>query len=369
VLCCSIQDIYDQPLSDTSHIKKDYLDKIFKMEKDLQEQELQGKHVSIIADATPRMGDVFSLITRCVSVLNHKATVQQHLVDVAFVNYLLSASSQCGAVQKALMSVRLACGDVTSASMDGCWTNEVIAKHIEEDQDAVWMLKHCFAHCGKNASVEAGFPTLDHFLSLLQKIFCQSESARVLFQSKTGVSWKSFSDNRWWSQFEVLHTIYSNFSCMTAIVVSIFNKHVSPANSAKMRKMLQDPVSFLYVKIELGSYVEGLMKVVQFTYGAERDGQLVFEFGYKIDELISSYPQQGLCNLSSANVLIKEAVEWASKEGYKLPIPTIIGQSRKEVASSMHVFRPQRPRYKLTKMRWAATSNIVRCLQLQRRKL
>jgi hypothetical protein len=73
---------------------------------------------------------------------------------------------------------------------------------------------------------------------------------------------------------------------MTAIVVSIVNKHVSPANSAKLLKMLQGPVSLLYVKIELASYVEGLMKVAQFTYGSESDGQLVFEFGYNIDELI-----------------------------------------------------------------------------------
>jgi hypothetical protein len=94
------------------------------------------------------------------------------------------------------------------------------------------------------------------------------------------------SDSRWWSKFEVLHRIYSNFSCMTAIMVSIVNKHVSPANSSNLLKMLQDPVSLFYIKIEMASYVEGLMKVVQFTYGSESDGQLVFEFGDKIDELI-----------------------------------------------------------------------------------
>jgi hypothetical protein len=49
-----------------SHIKKNYLDKILRMEKDLQEQELQGMRVSIIADATPRMGDVFALIAHFV---------------------------------------------------------------------------------------------------------------------------------------------------------------------------------------------------------------------------------------------------------------------------------------------------------------
>jgi hypothetical protein len=69
--------------------------------------------------------------------VNQKATVHQRLVDVAFVNCSLSTATQCGAIQKALMSVRLTHGDVTSASMDGCSINEVFFKQIEEDQDAV----------------------------------------------------------------------------------------------------------------------------------------------------------------------------------------------------------------------------------------
>jgi hypothetical protein len=106
------------------------------------------------------------------------------------------------------MSVRPTHGNVTSASIDGCSTNEAFVKQMEEDTDAVWMHNRCFAHCGKNSGAEAGFPALGQFWSLLQKIICQSKSARVIYQSKTGVSWKSFSDNHWWSQFEVLHTIY-----------------------------------------------------------------------------------------------------------------------------------------------------------------
>jgi hypothetical protein len=66
-----------------------------------------------------------------------------------------------------------------------------------------------------------------------------------------------------------------------------------PATSDRLLMMLQDPVYLFYVKIELASYVEGLMKVVKFTYGAESYGQLVFEFGDNIYGLILSYPQQG----------------------------------------------------------------------------
>jgi hypothetical protein len=74
---------------------------------------------------------------------------------------------------------------------------------------------------------------------------------------------------------------------MNAIMVRSVKKHVSLSIFFKLLKMLQDPVSLFYVKIELAFYVEGLMKVVQLTYGAESDGQLVFVFGDNIDELIS----------------------------------------------------------------------------------
>jgi hypothetical protein len=115
-----IQDISDHPLSETSHTKKDYLDKVLKMEKNLQEQELYGKHVNNITDATPRMGEMFALIARFISVLDQKATVYKCLVDVTFLNYSLSAATQCGTVQKALMSAHLTHKDLMSASM-GWW--------------------------------------------------------------------------------------------------------------------------------------------------------------------------------------------------------------------------------------------------------
>jgi hypothetical protein len=44
-------------------------------------------------------------------------------------------------------------------------------------------------------------------------------------------------------------------------------------------------------------------------------------------------------------VLIKEDLEWASKEGYEPPIPTIVRQSVKEVDSSIHGAYPHRRRF------------------------
>jgi hypothetical protein len=80
-----------------------------------------------------------------------KASVMQHIVQISFLSCSLKASTQCGAISKALSLVCLNHHDVTSASIDGCSTNVYFVKIVEEDQDAKWVFIRCFAHCVNNA--------------------------------------------------------------------------------------------------------------------------------------------------------------------------------------------------------------------------
>jgi hypothetical protein len=160
---------------------------------------MSGKIVRICTDATPRMGDVFTVILRAVCIKADKSSGIQCLAQISFLSCSLNSSTQCGAVSNALLLVRLNHHDTTSTSMDGCSTNESFVNIIEEDRIAKWMLILCFAHCGNKDGKEAGFPTLNLFWALIQKIFCQSEAAKCTLEKVIGVSWKSFSDNSWWS--------------------------------------------------------------------------------------------------------------------------------------------------------------------------
>jgi hypothetical protein len=87
---------------------------------------------------------------------------------------------------------------------------------------------------------------------------------------------------------------------MVEIIMKIVKKDVSPASSTKLLKMLQNQVTLYYIKIQLAAYIEGLKKIVEFTYSAESNGQLVFKFGQKIDDLIAFYPNQTVWILPSA---------------------------------------------------------------------
>jgi hypothetical protein len=148
-----VQGISELPLDSIDNIKSAYLEKLLKIKKENQIADLHGKRVTIIADATPRMVDVFALIVRFLSTKDHKVSVDQRLVSVNFIQGLLNAATQCGVVQKGLQSVRLIHEDVVSAPMDGCSTNELFVKMIREYLDVEWMLNNCFSICGNSGSV------------------------------------------------------------------------------------------------------------------------------------------------------------------------------------------------------------------------
>jgi hypothetical protein len=138
--------------------------------------------------------------------------------------------------------------------------------------------------------------------------------------------------------------IYANFGCLTVVIIEIVVNGVAPANSSKLLKMLQDQITMFYIKIELVDFIEGLKEVVEFTCGAKADGQLVFTFGDNIDELVSFYPNRGMCNLPLANTMILDAVEWAKEESYEATVPAIIRKYVKEVSSAICSNRPHRER-------------------------
>lgn len=140
----------------------------------------------------------------------------------------------------------------------------------------------------------------------------------------------------------MFHLLYLNFGFMVDIIVKIMEKHASPANSAKLLKMLHNTVTLYYIKIELSAYIEGLTMIMEFTYGTKSDGQLVFKFDEKIDDLIAYYPNQSLCHLPSAENLMKEAVKWAEDQGYERPPHIIDRQTVKGIVRTINQIFPHR---------------------------
>jgi hypothetical protein len=105
-------------------MKPIFLKDLMKIEKEMIIDELCGMRNISIDNATPRVVDVFTLITRFVSMNDHNAYVQHRRVHLDFIGGSLNAATQCGAIQKGMQFVHLNHSDITSISMDGCSTNE-----------------------------------------------------------------------------------------------------------------------------------------------------------------------------------------------------------------------------------------------------
>lgn len=85
----------NKSLSAVSNMKREYISPLLEKEVHLQMEEVKGKVVSIIADATPRQGDVFALIVRFVAIspVDHLPVVQQRLISVQFLDGNLDAGN------------------------------------------------------------------------------------------------------------------------------------------------------------------------------------------------------------------------------------------------------------------------------------
>jgi hypothetical protein len=75
--------------------------------------------VGLVADTTPRMGDVLVMVFLFVHVKDGKDSVHKRIVNLIFIKGSLHAATQCGAINCGLQDVRLIHSDVKTASLDG----------------------------------------------------------------------------------------------------------------------------------------------------------------------------------------------------------------------------------------------------------
>ena len=175
-----------QSLGHHKELSRKYIKPLLEEEKKLQEMELKlADEFSIIFDATPRMGDFFALLTRRI-VLNEdgkRAEALQTLIHLSALKGSLNADTLAGEVMKAFSNRGVSHERAVAAMNDGCFTNgaahEVLSKVSEINDELDRFVSLCISHCASNAGKQAGFPTLNLFWTLIQKVVSHSEPAKV----------------------------------------------------------------------------------------------------------------------------------------------------------------------------------------------
>ena len=181
-----IQEECKQSVGDPQNTAAAYIVELLKEEKVLQREELKlVEYISIIFDATPRKGDFFALIARCILLDPELKTARakQTLIHCSALKGSLNAVTLASEVTTGLANRGMTNDQTVAAMNDGCYTNGAAHKEIDTvaalSNSARRFVSLCISHCASNAGDQAWSACLGYFWSLLMKIFASSETAKV----------------------------------------------------------------------------------------------------------------------------------------------------------------------------------------------
>lgn len=175
-------------LGPTSHLAQKYAKPLLDEEVKLQKAELKYlKHCSTIFDSTPHgKGDFFAQLVRFVEEqpLNKRAKAIQRLTHVSALKSSFTADTLVGELTKGLGNRGLSHESAVAAINDGCcFTNgaahNILAQAANAGDNLTRFICLCISHCASNAGKQAGFPILNLFWTVLQKVMSHSSPAKV----------------------------------------------------------------------------------------------------------------------------------------------------------------------------------------------
>ena len=100
---------------------------------------------------------------------------------------------------------------IVAAMRDRASVNDVAMKTIKVVYNELLDVG-CFSHTLNHVGERMNTPILHDFCNILIALFSRSPRSRLLWRTQMGLSAPSYSSTRWWSQFEVIHSMLKTFS-------------------------------------------------------------------------------------------------------------------------------------------------------------
>ena len=97
----------------------------------------------------------------------------------------------------------------------------------------------CFSLTLNHVGERMNTPILHDFCNAWIALFSRSPRSRLLWRTQTGLSAPSYSSTRWWSQFEVIHSMLKTFSDVKKFLE---RDDLPPATSTMLLQVLQQKI-------------------------------------------------------------------------------------------------------------------------------
>ena len=121
----------------------------------------------------------------------------------------------------------------------------------------------CFSHTLGHVGERMNTPILHDFCKAWIGLFSRSLKSRLLWKTQTGLPAPLYSATRWWSQFEVIHQVFTAFGDVEKFLK---NDDFPLATSTELLQVLDDPAKTRKLKIEIATTVDAMEPFVKATY-------------------------------------------------------------------------------------------------------
>ena len=270
-------------LASSGHLSE-YIPVVRDEERDAVRREIFGRPVSLIFDGTTRLGEAIAIVLRFV---DDNFKICQRLVRLKTVAKAVNAPELCQVINECVTGQYSIDGNLVLASMrDGASVNGAAVRGLSvlfpNMMDVV-----CFSHTLNNAGLRFHFPTLDEFGQLWISLFSHSARAKLAWKLLTGVAIKSYSETRWWSKWEMLNQLCTNFADVQPFLQA--NRDISPKTTDRLLLILEDEDDRISLELELAAMIDIGKHLVRATYALEGDGPLVLTTYEKLQAVTSAF--------------------------------------------------------------------------------
>lgn len=245
--------------------------------------EIKGKKVSVIFDGTTILGEAMDIIIRFV---DSQWVIQQRLIRMQ----LLAKSLTGEQIARELLFVLQAQYGVATDSLVATMRDRASVNNLAISIVKVMYRQAldigCFSHTIDNAGSKFATPVLDEFISSWITLFSHSPKARLAWNSRTGISVRTYSQTRWWSKWEVINQMIDLYGDMQPFLEE--NEDIGLATRRKMLEMLHNHQKQVLLQIKLAVTVDGGLPLVQATYRLEGDGPLMFTCFEEVEKVFQA---------------------------------------------------------------------------------
>jgi hypothetical protein len=326
-------DEFGKPLSDPSHLKREFIPLILKNERAKVQAELAGQSVSLEFDGTTRMGEILAFVARFCSedfVLHHR------LIELTTLQHHGNGQTLAFALTSVLVSYVIPPHLVVSVARDSASVNGVAVENLRMSlvhSSDILCISHTLDNCGKHFKFENVNEFMNGWL-----IMCHSSRARLEWNKLTGAMPKSFSPTRWWSKAEVQNSIFEHFDKIKDFLEALERNDICERS---VRNMLgtysKDP---LQLELAFAALQDASIPFIQATYQLEGNqleillahrwltrisnfGNSLQELKEQLGKLADLEVRLADCSSNSERVKVKKDVSDLSKEINRDLLPSV----------------------------------------------